>query len=398
VPQVGLNSRFWRGRRVFVTGHTGFMGGWLCSWLARLGAEVHGYALPAPSQPSFFEATGLAGAAAPSIASSTIADIRDHAALAAALHHARPDTVMHLAAQPLVRAAAADPVGTYATNVMGTVHLMEAMRACPSIRAAIIVTTDKVYENKEWDWGYRETDALGGREPYGNSKACAELVVESFRQTFFSGPAAPGIATVRAGNIIGGGDWAADRLVPDAMRAFAAGRRLDIRHPEAVRPWQHVLEPVRGFLMLAERLSAEPAAFSSGWNFGPAESDSRPVGWMAERLTDAWNADPVAGVVAGAEWRHVPVAGPHEATLLTLSSARAKRAFGWQTLWSAETAVRKTVEWYRAFYAGEDARQTTERQIALFEKETYDGCEREEDAGQDRDAARPLPRPRIVQL
>ncbi len=388
MPQVGVDPRFWHGRRVFVTGHTGFMGGWLCAWLARLGAEVHGYALPAPSKPSFFEASGLAS----NLASSTIADVRDLFALTAAMRRARPDIVLHLAAQPLVRAAAADPVGTYATNVMGTVHLMEAMRGCASARAAVIVTTDKVYENKEWEWGYRETDALGGREPYGNSKACAELVVESFRQTYFAAAAAPGIATVRAGNIIGGGDWAADRLVPDAMRAFAAGRALEIRHPQAVRPWQHVLEPVRGFLMLAERLSAEPAAFSSGWNFGPAESDSRPVGWMAERLTDAWKAD--GG--PNAKWLHIPSAGPHEATLLTLSSARAKRAFGWQTLWTAETAVRKTVEWYRAFYAGLDARQMTERQIAIFEKETYDGCNSEEDAGRDRDAARDA-RPRIVQ-
>lgn len=385
MSEVGVNARFWQGRRVFVTGHTGFMGGWLCSWLVRMGAEVHGYALAAPSQPSFFETTDLASL----LVSSTIADVRDLGALSAALRAARPDVVMHLAAQPLVRAAAADPVGTYATNVMGTVNLMEAMRGCPSVRASVIVTTDKVYDNKEWDWGYRESDALGGREPYGNSKACAEFVVDSFRQTFFAGPNAPGIATVRAGNIIGGGDWAADRLVPDAMRAFAEGRALEIRNPDAVRPWQHVLEPVRGFLMLAERLSEDPAGFSSGWNFGPAEDDSQPVGWMVERLVESWGC--------GAEWRRVPSTGPHEATLLTLSSARAKRAFGWHTHWTAETAVRATVEWYRAFYAGADARQTTERQIAIYEKETYHGNEREAEAGRDRDAARAVPRPRVVQ-
>ncbi|MFN4281224.1 MAG: CDP-glucose 4,6-dehydratase [Alphaproteobacteria bacterium] len=389
MPEIGVTASFWRGRRVFVTGHTGFMGGWLCAWLARLGAEVHGYALPPPSQPSFFEATGLGSDVA-----STIADVRDLYALTDAMRRARPDVVMHLAAQPLVRAAAADPVGTYATNVMGTVHLLEALRACPSVRAAVIVTTDKVYENKEWDWGYRETDALGGREPYGNSKACAELVVEAFRKSYFTGASAPGIATVRAGNIIGGGDWAADRLVPDAMRAFAEGRALEIRHPEAVRPWQHVLEPVRGFLMLAERLSAEAESFSSGWNFGPAERDSRPVGWMADRLADAWSAR--GG--RPARWRHIPAPGPHEATLLTLSSARAKRAFGWQTLWSAETAIRESVDWYRAFYASDDVRQTTERQIAQFEKETYHGDEPEADHGQERDAAAAVPRPRIVRL
>ena len=387
MPQVGVTPGFWQGRRVFVTGHTGFMGGWLCARLARLGAEVHGYALPAPSKPSFYEATDLARDI-----SSTIADVRDHFALTAAMRRARPDVVLHLAAQPLVRAAAADPVGTYATNVMGTVHLLEAMRACPSVRAAVIVTTDKVYENKEWDWGYRETDALGGREPYGNSKACAELVVEAFRRSYFMGATAPGIATVRAGNIIGGGDWAVDRLVPDAMRAFAHGRPLEIRHPEAVRPWQHVLEPVHGFLMLAERLSENPVAFSSGWNFGPAEADSQPVGWMADRLVAAWNK---AGD-GNAQWHSVPAAGPHEATLLTLSSARANRAFGWQTHWTAETAIDKSVEWYRAFYASDDVRQLTERQIAIFEKETYHGNESETDAGRVPDVARGVPRPRIV--
>ncbi|HEY4135700.1 MAG TPA: CDP-glucose 4,6-dehydratase [Alphaproteobacteria bacterium] len=385
MPQDSVNPAFWAGRRVFVTGHTGFMGGWLCTWLSRLGAEVHGYALAAPSEPSFYETTGLSRDL-----SSTIADVRDRDALAAAMRRARPEIVLHLAAQPLVRAAAADPVGTYATNVMGTVHLLDAMRACPTVTAAVVVTTDKVYENKEWEWGYRETDALGGREPYGNSKACSELVVEAFRQSYFSGAAAPGIATVRAGNIIGGGDWAADRLVPDAMRAFADGRALEIRHPEAVRPWQHVLEPVRGFLMLAERLTGQPADFSSGWNFGPAEADSQPVGWMADRLVSAWGD--------AAEWRSVAAAGPHEATLLTLSSVRAKRAFGWETKWTAETAIRRTVEWYRAFYANEDVRKTTERQIADFEKETYHGSEPKEAASRDRDAARTVARPRIVQV
>jgi CDP-glucose 4,6-dehydratase len=390
MPQIGVTSRFWQGRRVFVTGHTGFMGGWLCAWLARLGAEVHGYALAAPSKPSFFEATGLARDL-----SSTIADVRDLSALSAAMRRARPDVVMHLAAQPLVRAAAADPVGTYATNVMGTVHVLEAMRGCPTARAAVIVTTDKVYDNKEWDWGYRETDALGGREPYGNSKACAELVVEAFRRSYFASAAAPGIATVRAGNIIGGGDWAADRLVPDAVRAFAHGRALEIRHPGAVRPWQHVLEPVRGFLMLAEKLCDEPSAFSAGWNFGPAEADSQPVGWMADRLVEAWNAQPGGPDGPPAAWRHIPAAGPHEATLLTLSSARAERAFGWQTHWTAATAIRRTVEWYRAFYAGDDARETTQRQIATYEKETYHDSELEEEAG--RNVARAVARPRIVQ-
>ncbi|MEE8515679.1 MAG: CDP-glucose 4,6-dehydratase, partial [Alphaproteobacteria bacterium] len=274
MPGFGLDTGFWAGRRVFVTGHTGFMGGWLCLWLGRLGAEVYGYALTPPTEPSLFEAAGLASHMA-----STIADVRDYERLSAALQAARPEVVLHLAAQPLVRRAYAEPVETYATNVMGTVNLLEAVRQCPTVRAAVIVTTDKVYENHERTRGYRETDALGGREPYGNSKACAEFAADAYRRSYFH-DSDTGIATVRAGNIIGGGDWAQDRLVPDAMRAFAVGEPLHIRHPNSVRPWQHVLEPLSGFLVLAERLAAAPADWAGGWNFGPDENDARTVAWV----------------------------------------------------------------------------------------------------------------------
>jgi CDP-glucose 4,6-dehydratase len=262
--------------------------------------------------------------------------------------------VFHLAAQPIVRKAYADPVHTYATNVMGTVHLMDAVRRTPSAAAVVVITSDKAYDNREWPWGYRETDALGGREPYGNSKACAELVVEAYRRSYFEG-AKTGIATVRAGNIIGGGDWAADRLIPDAVRAFADNRILKIRHPNAVRPFQHVLDPVRGMMMLAERVAAQPDMFTSGWNFGPSEDDTRAAGWMAERAAQLWGPS--------AHWQAEPTAGPHEAKLLVLSSAQAHTRLGWRPTWDAEAALARAVTWYRAFYDGAAMASATQAQI-----------------------------------
>jgi CDP-glucose 4,6-dehydratase len=356
MPADGVTSAFWRGRRVFVTGHTGFMGGWLCAWLTRMGADVHGYALPAPTQPSFYDTMGLAGAV-----DSTVADVRDLERLCTALRQSKAEVVFHLAAQPLVRQAYANPVETYAVNVMGTVHLLEAMRRAGTVQAAVIVTTDKVYENQEWPWGYREADTLGGREPYGNSKACAELAVDAYRRSFFAGSDAPAIATVRAGNIIGGGDWAVDRLVPDAVRAFSAGKALEIRHPDAVRPWQHALDPVRGFLMLAERLAEKPSAGGSAWNFGPPEDDARAVGWIADRLARHWGM--------GVAWHSTPSNGPHEARLLMLNSAKAKTELGWTCRWDADMAIRRTVEWYRTFYDADDVRALTDRQIASFDED-----------------------------
>ena len=352
----GLDRSFWKGRRVFVTGHTGFMGGWLCLSLSRLGATVHGYALPAPTTPSFHDAIRLN-----ELVDSTIGDVGDLAALDCALARSRAEVVFHLAAQPLVRRAHAEPVATYATNVMGTVHLMEAMRRAAGLRAAVIVTTDKVYENLERPWGYREADALGGGEPYGSSKACAELVVDGYRRSYFAADSAPGIATVRAGNIIGGGDWATDRLVPDAARAFAAGETLKIRNPSAVRPWQHVLEPVHGFLLLAERLADEPQTWSSPWNFGPPEPDCRPVGWMADRLARYWSNS--------AQWQPIAENGPHEARLLLLNSGKANTELEWSCRWDADAAIRHTVEWYRHFYEGGDMRGLTARQIERYDQD-----------------------------
>jgi CDP-glucose 4,6-dehydratase len=341
---------FWHGKKVFVTGHTGFMGGWLTLALTRMGARVSGYALNPPTQPNLFTAGKVDAACR-----TTIGDVRDLEALSSTIAAIEPDVVFHLAAQPLVRYAHANPVETYATNVMGTVHLMEAVRRTPSAAAIVAVTTDKVYENREWSWGYRETDAIGGREPYGNSKACAEFAVNAYRRSYFT-DGRTGIATVRAGNIIGGGDWALDRLVPDAIRAFADGKALKIRNPNAVRPFQHVLDPVRGMIMLAERLAHSPDAFTGGWNFGPAESDTRSAAWMADRVAQLWGPT--------ARWQSEPVANaPHEARLLVLSSAQAHARLGWTPAWDSDAATVRAVAWYRAYHDRADIAELTQSQI-----------------------------------
>jgi CDP-glucose 4,6-dehydratase len=351
---VGMS--FWTGRRVFITGHTGFMGGWLSFWLARKGARIDGYALAPPTRPSFFETAGLAASVR-----SREADVRDLATLARAMQEARPEIVFHLAAQPLVRAAHAGPVETFAVNTMGTVHVLEALRQVPSVAAAVIVTTDKVYDNREWPWGYREHDRLGAHEPYGGSKAAAEIAVESYRRAYFDTGAERrlGLATVRAGNVIGGGDWAADRLVPDAVRAFGAGRPLELRRPGSVRPWQHVLDPLQGFLMLAERLCETPDDWSGAWNFGPDEREACTADALAREIAALWGD--------GATVAHGPDGGPAEAGLLMLSSAQAKARLGWRPRWSLSRALAETVAWYKAHIAHAAMADVTERQIALFE-------------------------------
>jgi CDP-glucose 4,6-dehydratase len=351
---VGINDGFWRDRRVFVTGHTGFIGGWLGLWLARLGARVTGYALTPPTDPNLFTAISLTDDI-----ESVIADVRDADALARAVAESRPEIVLHLAAQPIVRNAFADPVGTYATNVMGTVHLLDALRACDSVRAVVVMTTDKVYFNQEWPWGYRETDRLGGREPYGTSKAAAELVVDAYRDSYFAGRPRPlGMATVRAGNVVGGGDWAPDRLVPDAMRAFAADAPLVLRNLSAVRPWQHVLEPVRGILMLAERLAEDGSRFTGAWNFGPPESEAWRVERVVAQLIRLWDRPARCETIAGAQ--------PYEARLLAVNSAKASAELGWETIWGVAEALEQAVEWYRAYYGGADMRALTLDQIERF--------------------------------
>jgi CDP-glucose 4,6-dehydratase len=320
-----MNREFWRGRRVFVTGHTGFKGSWLATWLASLGAHVTGYALPDR-------------------------DVRDADALRGALFESDAEIVFHLAAQSLVRESYADPVGTYATNVMGTVHLLESVRAAKRVRAVVVVTSDKCYENREWLWPYREGEPLGGHDPYSSSKACQELVAAAYRRSFGGAP----IATARAGNVIGGGDSAKDRLVPDLMRAFVRGESAAIRNPAAVRPWQHVLEPLHGYLMLAEALCGGDG-FADAWNFGPYEHDVRPVGAIADALAARWGG--------AARWEQDPAAHPHEAMMLKLDSARARALLGWTPRLSLDTALDWIVEWHQHA----DPRAATQQQIERYE-------------------------------
>lgn len=354
---VDVNSLFWAGRRVFVTGHTGFKGGWLSLWLQDLGAEVTGYALSPPTKPSLFE-TARIGEGMRSL----IADVRDLGSLVAAVTEAQPEVVFHLAAQPLVRKSYRKPVETYATNVMGTVHLLEAVRQTPSVRAVINVTSDKCYENREWLWGYREIEPMGGHDPYSNSKGCSELVTAAWRDSFYN-PARHGkhgvaIASARAGNVIGGGDWAEERLVPDLLRAFELGRPAVIRHPDAVRPWQHVLEPLSGYLRLAERLVEAGPDHAEAWNFGPDDEAAVPVRLLADHLCQAWGA--------GAAWQHEAGEHPHEAALLRLDSTKARTRLDWRPRWSLAKALEATADWHRACLAGEDCRAKALDQIREY--------------------------------
>jgi CDP-glucose 4,6-dehydratase len=347
-----LSHTFWAGRRVFVTGHTGFKGGWLMGVLRRLGAEPSGYALAPPSSPNLFDVAGVG-----SLGGSTIGDIRDGARLNAAMAAADPEIVLHLAAQALVRPARAEPVETFSTNVVGTAQVLDAVRQTPGVKACVVVTSDKVYDNVEWPWAYREPDRLGGKEPYGASKACTEIVVEAYRASYFSGDGhRAALATARAGNVIGGGDWAEDRLIPDAVRAFTAGEALLIRNPSSVRPWQHVLEPLSGYLRLAEALFEasklpQPLAF----NFGPAQDDAVPVRVIADEISARW-AD-------GAHWRHDTRYQPYEARLLEVDSAKARSALSWRPRWRLSEALDRTIDWYKAYTRGQDMRAFTLRQI-----------------------------------
>lgn len=345
---------FWAGRRVLVTGHTGFKGGWLCLWLERLGARVSGLALAPDTAPSLFAAAGIGERL-----DSHLADIRDAAAVRACLTATAPEIVIHMAAQALVRASYRDPLATYATNVMGTAHVLEAVRATPSVRAVVVVTSDKAYANREWPWGYRETEALGGHDPYSSSKGCAELVTAAYRTSFLDQQGCQ-VATARAGNVIGGGDWSEDRLVPDIVRAFARGESVEIRAPHATRPWQHVLEPLSGYLRLAECLSGEGGArYAEAWNFGPAEEDCRPVAHLVDELAQAWGAD--------ALWHLSQAIHPHEATFLKVDSAKARTHLGWDRRLRLDAALAWTAAWHRAQAGGACARDLTLAQIGAYE-------------------------------
>ncbi len=349
-----MNPEFWRGKRVLVTGHTGFKGGWLSLWLQEVGAEVTGLALPAPTTPSLFEVARVGERM-----NSVLGDIRDLEQVRAVFTQCQPEIVFHLAAQPLVRYSYSAPVETYATNVMGTVHVLEAARQTAGVRAIVNITSDKCYENREWPWGYRENDPMGGYDPYSNSKGCAELVAAAYRSSYFN-PAeyarhGVALATVRAGNVIGGGDWAADRLIPDILRAIEAGQPVNIRSPHAIRPWQHVLEPLDGYLALAEKLHDEGAAYAEGWNFGPADDDARPVQWIVEQLTRAWGE--------GAAWRLDTQPQPHEAHYLKLDCSKARMQLGWHPRWNLARALRSIIDWHKGYLAGEPMRDLSLRQI-----------------------------------
>ena len=346
-----MNSSFWQNRRVLVTGHTGFKGGWLALWLQRLGAQVVGYALePATGGSLFTDARVAQGM------DSVIGDLRDLSAVCRVVSHARPEIVFHLAAQPLVRVSYQEPVATFATNVMGTVNLMEALRRMGGVSALIVVSTDKVYENRELERGYREDDALGGYDPYAASKSCVELAVASYRRSFRD---CPPMATARAGNVIGGGDRATDRLVPDILAAFTAGREPLIRSPQAVRPWQHVLEPLHGYMLLAEKLVTDSMAYASAWNFGPDEESHVMVQVLLERLAMLWGV-PVS-------WKRELGEQPHETSCLHLDSTRARTQLGWRPVWTVDEALEQTVNWWREQSRGADLRAKTLSQIELFE-------------------------------
>jgi CDP-glucose 4,6-dehydratase len=349
---------FWRGRKVFLTGHTGFKGSWLALWLDALGANITGYALDPPTKPSLFQQANLADSVR-----SICADIRDFQRLKTEIAECRPEVIIHMAAQSVVRRGYEDPIETYSSNVMGTVHVLEAVRQLSRPCIVVNVTSDKCYANREWVWGYREHEPMGGRDPYSNSKGCAELVTLAYQQSFFL-PAAfdrhgIAIASARAGNAIGGGDWTSNQLIPDLIRAFLAGRPCLIRNPSAIRPWQFVLEPLQGYLMLAERLAEDASRFTGGWNFGPAEDDVKPVSWIADELARSWGN--------GASWTHDPGAHPPEAHFLKLDASKARSYLSWHPLLPLPQALEWIVEWYRAFQEGANLRFLTRMQIERYQ-------------------------------
>lgn len=348
----------WKDRRVFLTGHTGFKGGWLAVWLACRGARIRGYALDPSTEPNFFAVASVS-----SVLEDVRGDVRDYAKLEASMVEFQPDVVFHLAAQPLVRGSYADPLGTYATNVMGTAHVLEAIRKTSSVRAAICITTDKCYRNDEEHRPYRETDPLGGHDPYSSSKACAEIVAAAYRSSFFSidrfHEHSVAVATARAGNVIGGGDWAEGRLIPDLMRGFLSSQPVPIRNPSATRPWQHVLDPLWGYMMLAEQLLAGRTKYATAFNFGPAGDEQWAVERIATRLVGLWGNC--------ASWIRDNVPTLHEAEFLTLDSSKSRSELGWQALLEIESALEWTLTWYKLWHDGAEMRQVTEMQIAAYE-------------------------------
>ncbi len=351
-----IDTSFWQGRKVFLTGHTGFKGSWMSLWLKQLGAEVTGYSLSAPTNPSIFHDADVEQ----SLKRHIQGDINDLNLLTESMQLSQPEIVIHMAAQSLVRDSYIDPVNTYKTNVIGTVNLFESIRKTSSVKVILNITTDKCYENKEWPWGYRENDPMGGHDPYSSSKGCSELVSSAYRRSFFqeSGTA---LATARAGNVIGGGDWAVDRIVPDAMRAFMSSESLLVRNPKAVRPWQHVLEPLSGYLLLCQQLFNNPKDYANAWNFGPTDKDAQPVSFLADIMMYSWGDN--------AEWHVDDSNHPHEAFYLKLDCSKVRTVLKFEPIWGLERALDETVKWYKAWHNQEDINEFTLRQIELYQRE-----------------------------
>ncbi|MFA6902686.1 MAG: CDP-glucose 4,6-dehydratase [Gallionellaceae bacterium] len=357
MESLEMNQDFWRDKRILMTGHTGFKGSWLSLWLQSLDAQVIGYALAPPTNPSLFDAAKVGSGM-----TSIIGDIRDLDKLRNVFAEHQPEVVIHMAAQPLVRYSYIEPVETYSTNVMGTVNLLEAVRSTKSVKAVVNVTSDKCYENREWVWGYRENEAMGGYDPYSSSKGCAELVASAYRNSYFHPDKyehhGVAIASARAGNVIGGGDWAGDRLIPDILRAIAENKPVDIRNPNAIRPWQHVLEPLSGYLQLAQKLYTEGSTFAEGWNFGPNDEDAKPVQWIVEKLTQSWGE--------GASWIVDDKIHPHEAHYLKLDCSKAKTRLNWHPRWHLEDTLNAIIEWHRAYRDSKDMRALSLHQIQQY--------------------------------
>ena len=336
-----VHTHFWKGKRVFITGHTGFKGSWLSLWLQQMGAEVKGFSLTPPTNPSLFVEAKVAQQM-----QSEIGDIRDFSKLSESIRTFNPDILLHLAAQPLVRLSYKEPIETYSTNVMGTVNVLEASRYASHLKAIVVITTDKCYENREWEWGYRENEPMGGHDPYSNSKGCAELVVSAYQRSFFHTPDTAAVASARAGNVIGGGDWAEDRLIPDILRAFEKQQSVIIRNPLSTRPWQHVLEPLSGYLVLAQRLWQDGKTFAEGWNFGPKDDDCQPVQWILDKMVHFWGD--------GAHYEIDKSEQPHEANFLKLDCSKAAMRLKWHPKWRLEQTLEQIVHWHRAWLQGDD--------------------------------------------
>lgn len=352
-----MNSNFWRNKRVLITGHTGFKGSWLSLWLQSWGAEITGYALPPSSNPSLFHAANVGEGM-----TSIYGDIRDQLKLQEIFSRYQPEIIIHMAAQPLVRQSYREPVETYSTNVMGVVNLLEAVRQTGCVKSVVNVTSDKCYENREWVWGYREDEAMGGFDPYSSSKGCSELITAAYRNSYFNPSEyhmhGVAIGSARAGNVIGGGDWSDERLIPDILRAFVAGKPAEIRNPHAIRPWQHVLEPLTGYLRLAQTLYEKGPAFGGGWNFGPSENDARSVGWVMDGMIREWGG--------GASWKAADGHHPHEANYLKLDSSKSKALLQWGPTWSLQEALKMVCIWHKAYLSQADMRELTLKQIETF--------------------------------